>query len=71
MTNNTNTATIHPDTSGRIYNVTADGVTIDMLGNWNTAFTLMQELGKRLGFHRVRVLSIKDTRTAAQRGGGK
>lgn len=68
MSNNSSSS-VYPDESGNIYHVTADTVTVDIVSSWNKAFVMMQELGKRLGFERVKVLTIRDRRTAAQIAG--
>lgn len=55
--------------SDKLYFVYSDSVTIDVFQNWNKAFELMQELGRRLGFHKVKILTVTDKRTLTQRKG--
>ena len=53
---------LHPDSNGKLYHVTSDGVTIKLTNKWETAFTAFQETGKRVGFARCKLVTLTDKR---------
>ena len=58
---------MHTATGSKLYHVKSHGVTRELTTNFNEAFTLHEEVLKRLGKHNVELITIIDTRTPAQK----
>ena len=50
-----------------LHAVKGHGVTINVTGKWEDAFTELQALGRRIGFSTASIHSYKDQRTNEQR----
>jgi hypothetical protein len=53
--------------SNVLYHVKSHGVTCELTDNWNHAFTISEQLRRRLGSQNVQLITIRDNRTPAQR----